>query len=163
MNKKKVNYILIPVVLLIWGYIAYIIINGFSKEEKTFTINNRLSPIEIDSVKSDSFVLQANYIDPFLKNKTYQTSRSSSKIISKPKINTPKKEVIKPSVNWNFIHYHGRIKNQKTGKHVAMMNISGKDYLINEGESKDDVKLIKLLEDSIKISYQKEYAFIKKD
>lgn len=160
MNKKKINYILALAVILIWGGIAHSFMGGFGDDE--YVLNQSLPEVEMEEMENDTFLLAVNYRDPFLKRTYYNnsTTKNSSKS-TKKKVITEVKKV--PTVNWSFISYSGKIKNQQTGKHVGMLNIRGRDYLLNEGETKDEVKLVKLLEDSIKVLYQKKYAFIKKN
>jgi len=168
-NKKKVNYILIPLVLLIWGGVIYTAINGLSNNDDGYVINQALPEVNMDQIKSDSFTLLANYRDPFLKRRYYSTTstknRSSTTNGSKSITNLKKTSKVekKETMNWNFISYHGKIKNQQTTKNVGMLTIKGKDYLINEGETIEEVRLVKLLEDSIKVSYRENYAYIKKN
>lgn len=161
LNKKKLNYILLPAVLLIWGGVIYTAIDGFSSNDDNFIANQSLPKVEMEEVTNDTFTLLVNYRDPFLR-RIYSATNANN--LPKQNVKKVKKKIENiPTVNWSFIAYQGRIKNQETGKHVGMLSINGKDYLINEGESIEEVKLVQLLEDSIKVSYQKKYAFIKKN
>ena len=168
MNKKKLNYILLPLVLLIWGWVIYTVVSGFSNDNEGYVLQSSLPTVQMEEMTQDTFVLLANYRDPFLKRTYTNYSSGSSTTNNNPKkqTNNKKAETEKPKkkpVDFSFIRYGGRVKNQKTGKHVGMLNVNGRDFLVNEGEMVGQVKLIQLLEDSIKVSYQNNYAFIKKN
>ena len=166
MNKKKINYILLPLVLFIWGGVIYTLVDGLSSSSDEYPVNKPLPQVKMEDIENDTFVLLANYRDPFLKKKFQQfTSVENNSPIntSKNKIKPPITEAVKPAIDWSFIQYHGRIKNQKTGRNVGMLSINGQSHLINEGEKVQQVKLITLSEDSVKVSYQDKYATITKN
>ena len=68
--------------------------------------------------------------------------------------------MLKPAMNWSFISYSGYIRNPSTKKLIALVSINGQSTTLAEGESKNQVKLIKNLRDSIKISYGGKTKFI---
>ena len=96
-----------------------------------------------DISKIDSFKIQANYKDPFLKNSYYS---SNIKPKTKTKITSAKepKKVVKRPKNQNIpdITYKGLIKskNQKTG--IIIYN--QKSQLINESKSFEEFEIKKL-------------------
>jgi len=63
-------------------------------------------------------------------------------------------------MNWSFITYSGYIRNPSTKKLVALVSINGQSLTLSEGEIKNQVKLVKNLRDSIKISYEGKTKFI---
>jgi len=82
-------------------------------------------------------------------------SMSTKKVVhtSLPVIN-------KPIMNWSFIQYSGYIRNPSTKKLITMLNINGRNETLAEGQVVGEVKLLKNLRDSIKISYNGKIKFI---
>jgi hypothetical protein len=66
----------------------------------------------------------------------------------------------KPAMNWSFISYSGYIRNPASKKLIALVSINGQNLTLAEGETKNQVKLLKNLRDSIKISYEGKTKFI---
>jgi hypothetical protein len=66
----------------------------------------------------------------------------------------------KPAMNWSFISYAGYIRNPSSKKLIALVSINGQNITLAEGETKNQVKLMKNLRDSIKISYEGKTKFI---
>jgi len=102
--------------------------------------------------------LQLNYKDPFALKKQKDTSEIP---IKKLITNKSAKPLIKPVVNWNFIKYSGYIHNPGSKNLVALVSINGKSVMMTEGETAEQVKLVKNLQDSIQITYNGKTTFIK--
>lgn len=169
MKNKKLNYILIPAVLFIWGAIIYNVVSGASGDEE-LPAYGTIPKVEREGMASlDSFVLDLDYKDPFLSRRNHTGVSSSytgsvsnsSTSTSKPK-KVEKPKVVEPPMDWSFIEYHGIFTNSDKKVGVATVTINSKDYLLDKGDEIEEVKLLLLTEDSIKISYQGKNAFIKK-
>ena len=103
------------------------------------------------AIIKDTARLKLNYRDPF-----GITQPDTVKIVQKK--STP---VIKqPPINWGFVQYLGYVRNPQNRRVIALLNIHGKEVQMGEGEINDQVKLIKNLRDSIKISFQGKIKFI---
>ena len=160
MKNKKLTYFLIAIVVGLWGLIIYRIIGAISADDEG------LSPVSAPSVKEayndfslpkDTAKLQLNYRDPFGITKQKDTvTLKTSRPLSPKTLTMP----VKPAMNWSFITYSGYIRNPSTKKLIALVNINGQSTTLSEGESKNQVKLIKNLRDSIKISYEGKTKFI---
>jgi hypothetical protein len=161
MKNKKLTYFLIVVVAGLWGLIIYRIIGAVSADNDTTS-----SPVSTSAVKEayndfsipgDTAKLLLNYRDPFGLVKPKDTVIvKSDKSLSHKSLPV----VIKPAMNWSFITYSGYIRNPSTKKLIALVSINGQSMTLSEGESKSQVKLIKNLGDSIKISYGGKTKFI---
>ncbi len=68
--------------------------------------------------------------------------------------------IVKPAINWSFIKYSGYILNPASKKLIALVSINGKNETLSEGDTKDNVHLIKNMRDSIKISFNGKTKFI---
>jgi len=136
---------LIPVVLLVWGYIGYSIFNYGETEEE-------IAPIKVGTIISDESnsqrkkVLLLNYKDPFLKGNLYKKSKSVNAVSNK----APIKKVEVP-IDWGQVTYNGFIHNNKNQKKVALLNINGRQVLAKVGEQINELIIKSIRQDSILI------------
>ena len=153
MKNKKLSYILIPLVVLIWA----IIIIKFVKYLKGPQIEpNKLTEATFNDTSiflDDTFSLIANYRDPFLHkqnikyNSKSTVKKNTKKIVKK---NTPPKKNIK-SPN---IKYSGFVQQSSAEKGLGFININGKSYTVREGDVIDKIKIVRIYKDSIKLKYE---------
>lgn len=62
--------------------------------------------------------------------------------------------------NWGFIKYSGYIHNPDSKKLVTLLSINGQNVTLSDGETKAQVRLLKNMRDSIKISFEGKIKFI---
>jgi len=153
---------LIAVVAGLWGLILYRVIGAVTADDDkplslaTSAVKESYNDF---SLPKDTTKLLLNYRDPFGLAKPKDTLISKSeKPLANKGIAVP--VTVKPAINWSFITYSGYIRNPSTKKLVALVSINGQSTTLAEGESKSQVKLIKNLRDSIKISYEGKTKFI---
>jgi hypothetical protein len=156
-KNKKLTYFLGLVVVVVWGMIIYRIFNAVGGND------DDNSPMMIKPVKEafndfgiprDTTHLMLNYRDPFGLVKQKDTVQPSSKRIMRTG-----PAVIK-SMDWGFIRYSGYMLNPGTKKLIAMVTINGQNLTLSEGQTKLQVKLLRNLRDSIKVSYEGKTKFI---
>ena len=58
--------------------------------------------------------------------------------------------------------YGGVIENKESNSRLALINIQGSDYLMEEGDVFQEIKLLKIYGDSVKVGLRKEYKVIPK-
>ncbi|MDP9080027.1 MAG: hypothetical protein M3O71_21585 [Bacteroidota bacterium] len=159
MKNKKVTYLLGAVVLVVWGLIIYRVFDAASGGD------DPVAPAQVAikkeayndfAIPKDTTRLLLNYPDPFKMVKRKDTSIVTVKRIS----HNISPAIAKPVMNWNFIQYSGYIRNPSTKKLVTMVGINGRNETLAEGQVVDQVKLLKNLRDSIKISYNGKIKFI---
>jgi hypothetical protein len=157
LKSKKAVYILLPIVILIWGFIIYRIfsvVNLSVEGVREAVLQPRVSqgPAHIDS-----FSINADYRDPFLGK---MITREESE---KPKAPVVKKEVPKPEpIVWPVIVYKGMIKNQKSNKQLCLVSIGGQDNIVKEGDLIGEIELKRLTKDSVALAFKKETKYFKK-
>ena len=163
MKNKKFTYLLGLLVAIVWGIIIYRIFdaaNGSGGDTTPVAFNNlKKEPYNDFAVARDTIHLLLNYRDPFGLIKQKDTTAPATKKIyhtTGPAI----ARVQAPSVNWAFIQYSGYIRNPVSKKLITLVSINGKNETLAEGQVKDQVKLLKNLHDSIKISYNGKIKFI---
>jgi hypothetical protein len=158
MKNKKLTYLLGAVVIIVWGLIVYRVFDVVKGEDDTMAIVPVLAkePFNDYEVPKDTTHLLLNYRDPF--GLVKQKDTVSPAPAKKPgfQINS----AMKPAINWNFISYSGYIRNSESKKLIAIMHINGRELMMNEGETAEQVKLIQNRGDSIKINYHGKIKFI---
>jgi hypothetical protein len=158
MKNKKLTYLLGAVVIIVWGLILYRVFDVVKGDDDTMAIAPVLvkEPFNDYEVPKDTAHLLLNYRDPFGLVKQKDTVAPTP--AKKPGFQTI--SAIKPATNWSFISYSGYIRNAGSKKLIAIMHINGRELMMNEGETADQVKLIQNRGDSIKINYHGKTKFI---
>ena len=163
MKSKPLTYLLIVSVAAVWGIIFYRIFSAQGDEEISFTPltkYNKVNESLDDYVMKDTFTLSLNYRDPFLTDVS-DANIIIAKIASEAQNSTAVNELPhKAAINWNIIKYTGIISNPLKKSPVAIVQVNGTEHIMKEGESMDGVKLIRILRDSVKVTYQNKTKFI---
>lgn len=152
MRNKKLIYILIPLVIIIWGAILFRFMDAFYPDENIeFTGTKNITNIPVTNYVADSFSLSLNYPDPFTKS-------IRRTVVAKPVIKKQPEPIKQVIVSPPNVKYNGTVKNQQTGKEIALVNINNNDYLMQNGKIIDGIELTKIFTDSIRVNYQ-QYTF----
>lgn len=167
-NKAGVSF-LVLVVVVVWGLIIYRVVSAASDEDaRHFTIQPTVpkEPLNDYALVKDTATLRLNYRDPFSQDVQKDTAELpvSQLTAHQPLLPVPKALSAlpqKPVVNWNLIRYAGFIRNPHTKKLLALLSIGGKSLMLSEGEAADQVKLLKNLKDSVRITYQNQTRYIR--
>lgn len=161
MKGKKGVYFMLPLVLTIWVMIIY-------KINKTINGDGGNNPVQIEDVRVsathkvvDTFSLIADYRDPFLSKIINEYSEVKITANAGPsKIVTP--TPIKTITPWPAVNYIGIIKNQKSSKKNALIQVNGKELVLKEGDKAEGLILQKIHKDSIEFKREKEIRYFKK-
>ena len=159
MKNKKLTYILIPAVIIIWGAIAFKIIGSLKKTDS----GSNLSLQSAMNVKTDTsdirFTLIADYRDPFLsvQKRTPVVSNTTTIQQPKPTRSIQRRSIARRSrVRWPAVEYGGVIRNKKSSSLTGLVKINNNDYLMSEGMIIEEIELLKIYEDSIQLKYNDE-------
>ena len=158
MKNKKLTYFLGLVVLVVWGMIIYRIFDAAGGDDDNVppvVSKAARDPYNDFSIPKDTTRLLLNYRDPFGLVKQKDTIRTIARRVISKKI----PDVAKP-FDWRFIRYSGYILNPGTKKLLALVTINGQSVTLSEGQTKNQVKLMKNMRDSIKISFNGKTKFI---
>jgi hypothetical protein len=155
-------YILVPATLFIWGAIGYTIFSHLHQNNSFAEVDYiPFTPTVKDTIIR-SYTLLANYRDPF---RSYHPSvKKEKKSSEKPKeepVVTRNRRRNRQRVYWPQVKYNGLITNNNN--HVALLQISNRNYLLKEGDEKDRIKLLKLYPDSVVLEYEGEPKTISKN
>lgn len=161
MKNKKAIFIVLPATIFVW-VIAFMQIYKRihpDNDEAVISRNTIGETINNNTVR-DTFQLNLNYRDPFSIKSIQQLNEfvNTAKTPQKPKPVT----IEKTAKNWPVIIYSGMIKNQKSNKQLALVQINGNLRTLKTGDESDDILIGRIYKDSIEVSFAKQKKFIHK-
>lgn len=151
MKNKKNIYILLPVVLFVWGAVLYQFFSFTNTDEiiATNTPEFTIRPLKVKERKS--IVINVNYRDPFLgKMYTPQTApkpKSGATSVKK----TPK---VQEALVWPVILYKGMISDTKNKNKIFMLVIDGQNHYMKIGDTGNEIYLKSGDKESIYVKYK---------
>jgi hypothetical protein len=163
MKNNTTKYLLILFVVVVWGIIFYKVIN-FVKSSDSPRENNLVSANEDSSSKNvDTFTIIANYADPFLKRSVLVKSTTKMEVkTDKPQVNNASKKAVLLK-NWPNISYAGLVSSFMGNKSTALISINGESCIMKKGDISKDIELVIITKDSVKLKFQNEYRFLKRN
>lgn len=152
MKSKKNIYILLPIVLLIWGAVMYQFFYFSTTEKSQATISTAFFYKTINIKKRDTIAINVNYRDPFL-GKMYVEKGNG--IVGKKKTTNLKKtqKIVEPIV-WPVIVYKGIVSDIKEKNIVYMLIINGQTFLMRKGETENEIFLKEGDRESVYVKYK---------
>jgi len=151
MKSKQRIYILLPIVLLIWGVVLF---QFFSFSASDDVLENTTTEVTIKPFKlkeRTKFLINVNYRDPFL-GKIYATqevSKKNIKIVKAKKASKPEETIV-----WPTILYKGMLSDSKEKNKRFMLVISDKNYFMKIGDTENDIFLKEGDKESIYVKYK---------
>jgi hypothetical protein len=157
MKNKKLLYLLVPAVLLIWGGLFFRIYNRMNATAPAVeAFRNQGDSMSYQGM-NDTFSIAPNYRDPFLhKNASFRESDAKHVLKQKPK---PAPE---QNVKWPIVLYYGMIKNQESNKQLVLVQVDGVSHRLKPGDRIGGLELKKVYRDSLALSFGKEIKMIRK-
>lgn len=165
--KKKVNIVLLLVVIGLWGTVVYRYVQRFFYQpndvlHQTSIANRKINRI----VAKDSFELPTITRDPFLnKNTVVKTTLVHKQVlknrqpITKPSV---PKQMAKNAQPMPSIKYYGYIKSTGAVGELFLLRVNGVLYKLKLNEEADGVKISGRKEDSIKVVFDKFILWLQK-
>lgn len=151
MKNKKSIYILLPLVLIIWGMLIYQFFS-YSNDVAIKVENEVPLFVEIDYKEPDTTALNVNHRDPFSgkmeKTKDIDTAPKQN-IVNTPKINTESVPEVQTQ-----IEYKGLVSDVANKKKVFMVIIDNQTFLMKQGDKENEVELISGNKESIAIKHK---------
>lgn len=166
MVKKKINIILILIVLGLWGTVGYRALNRqFSSNEVGFGKQNQKSNVTINQINKDTFELKKISRDPFL-NKQYQSDvvtikRPISTYLPAKKVITPKILRVMPNINWPTLEYYGYMGSKEKNEELILLKIDSKLCKLKLNDLINGLIIKKKYKDSIEVFFNSETKFIR--
>ena len=141
--------------MFIWGTIGYTVIRQLYFSGRDVKEDYIPYMVKEADTTGQGYDLIAGYRDPFGAGIQQGTDKEAG---SHPGNNgrTGSLHVNSPThfVYWPGVEYLGTIFNDR--KKVALIRMGGANLLLQEGEKKDEVKLIKIYNDSVLLNFQGE-------
>jgi len=145
MNQKILRYFLFAALAVIWAAVIYRVIKGLAGDDKKIQETFKASKFDYN-IPQDSFIITADYPDPFIPNADLMASENDT-LQTVSANNTVKIEKVPiPEVNVQFL---GMISNPEKKKKVAIISVSGKEYLAAEKEKVDGVFISEITKEKI--------------
>jgi len=169
MKNKKIMFLLVPAVVIVWGLIIYRIAEAVSEKETQTAANSVEQPVDRRTASlPDSVKLLVNYRDPFLTGSV--VSRPVERPMGTggavpttpasfaPSVPAPPAKI----VVWPAVQYLGMIQNSTSKTKIAIVRINGKSHLLAEAAVAGQLTVQKITPDSVSVSFQGERKHIRK-
>lgn len=166
MGKKKINIILIIVVLALWGTVGFRVVNRhFISNNETIENSLQKNNFTLKLIDKDTFKLEKVDRDPFL-NKQFQTENTTSKrIVSNfspiKKATVPKAPTTDQALSWPQLIYYGYIGSKEKKEELVLLKIDSKLCKLKLNESYNGVIVKKKYKDSIEVFFNTQKRIIK--
>jgi hypothetical protein len=164
MAKKRINIVLLLLVLGLWGTVGYKTISQYFMPKKVIVNDQNFNNnIKINEIKKDTFELALINRDPFLnkQNTTPVVAKPPVAAIVRPKIITPPIIKEKPVVIWPLISYYGYIKSKEKIQELIMVKIDNRLYKLRKNDEVQGVVIKKVYHDSVEVYFNKETKVLK--
>lgn len=151
---KKGLYILLPVVVLVWGMLIYKFVAAFSNDNIPELAQHTVTTAPIKTIVRNSFSISKVQRDPFLGN-IYQLPKK--KVLKKVK-----KRMVKEVIQWPNLYYKGNVADKNGSTSVFMLEIDSQVHLLSMGDTANAILLHSKLSDSvIRVKYKGEIKKLK--
>jgi hypothetical protein len=163
MKNKKATYMLLSLVVCIWGIIGIRIYKHIHDSDNDEY--NAISAINNSTYIPDSsknVELKLNYKDPFLKRNVVVARSTSTPQINKNRtsanirnrVSRPNQPVHKKMKSWPDIQYSGLILNDKTNEELGLVQIGSQSFLIRNGDIREKIEILAIFADSVIVRYE---------
>lgn len=166
MVKKKINILLIIVVLGLWGSVFYKTLNQYFFSKETVPDNVQSSAkIQLNQINKDTFALQTVSRDPFLNKQTQiPASTSVAPVLNNTRVVKKVNNTVYPKpkqiIAWPSISYHGYIKDSRG--ELVIIKINQKIFRLRKDALVEGIVIKKISSDSLEIDFNKEKKTIKR-
>ncbi|MAU27265.1 MAG: hypothetical protein CMH48_09970 [Muricauda sp.] len=142
MKKNKKTYVLLALVVIIWGVLGFRLVKTLNPQKDEITIAENLEPYTpIPIKKRDTFSVSANYRDPFLGTLPKNSQKEKRSAIQIPK--TPER----------MISYQGSVSANGSQSRLFFISIDGQQHVFEKGKVIDGVALVWGNDQRIKVRY----------
>lgn len=138
MKKDTKTYLLLALVLAIWGIIGYKVLSPNSSDALEQDSFEKITVKSLSIKEKDTFSILADYRDPFLGT----FPKKSIKKKSKPK-KAPEPEIT--------VQFTGLMTDNDTKQRIYFITIAGQQYLMNVKDEIEKVQLLSGTSTSIRI------------
>jgi len=157
MKKKGFTYLLLALLIAVWGYaIQRILVAVKTNDSNIPSFTKRANSVSLDVdyyTWSDSMPISLDYRDPILSE---TGTRISTKTLGEEE-NTENFDAFASTEQYFVpepdpeVRYLGFIQNEKNKKPVAIIEIQGEQKMISRNDQVGEIKVIHIAPDNIKI------------
>lgn len=166
--KKKINIILLFLVVILWVTVIYKYAGSFLNPQSSQQLSaqvNSLQPLPLK--QKDTFEFLSIARDPFLdkyitKRKTIVQHETNVNRNERPIKNFKKTDTKEVAVELPKIEYYGYIKSTNQESQLVLIKLNHKLFRLRVGQSEQGVKVMKINNDSVLITYNGISKSIKK-
>lgn len=149
MKSKKLTYVLIIVVALIWYKVFFKVKANLFGEEVLIENVQRTEDLRLLMTQKDTVELKLNYRDPFGVGSLLPDE------VEEIEVETMIAQPIK--IIWPSVKYVGRVQKTESKNPLAILQIDGVQLFVRKKEELfDDFKIIHIGRDSVEIKYMSE-------
>jgi hypothetical protein len=157
--KKKLNVLLIFVVVFVWGLILYRVARRYFLPEHQADQITHFKKVRSSAMRGkDTFIFKPLPRDPFLGTVAKGSAaprmvvrRAGSKLVASKPI-TP--------TQWPPIKYYGFIKSKGKKTELVLLKVNNQLRRLRPGDAVENVLLTKVFKDSIAVAFNKERRII---
>ena len=162
MRNRKLNNILLPLVVLIWiGVLIRIFVPFESKEATPIQYPDNQTVIQTSQIEPDTFRLSLHYSDPFglsgssrrkkkVENPLQQAKTAPS---SRPKSTTSK--ITSPGIDWTQFRYQGLSSSATHRTRIALIRYGSRIHYVETGDSLAGMEVYRIFPDSVWLRHEK--------
>lgn len=129
MKTKKKTYLLLVLVVSVWGTIGYKVVSALNPKLPEVERHNFVASVDYKVATTiDTFSIKIVNRDPFLGTLLRKEVKKSGTNKRKP-------------IQWKTISYQGFIKQKQTKQQIFIVTINGNQHLLKKGQTKDSITL----------------------
>lgn len=142
-KSKGSLYVLFPLVIIIWGIVIYKVVGVFEDEPENLPVLRTEGVVEVKKITRDTFSLLPVNQDPFLGH----YYKKPEKVIKSKAL--PPKEI-----HWPQVKYLGLISGTGKSPGVHVLQVNGKQLLIENGDTAEGIKLVNSGTEKVTLLYE---------
>lgn len=149
MQNKKKTYLLLAIVLLVWGLVIYQFFSYTGEAPVEMDAGNIqiIAPVKIKP--RDTVVLNLNYRDPFL-GKIYAAQSKKNRPVATSRLRPTIKE------EWPQVIYKGLVTDSKAKNKIFLLLINGNTYMMKAKQTEESVTVLNGDRKSVNIKFKGE-------
>lgn len=153
MKSRQANFILLPLVGIIWVLVGLRFIGSIGSEEEAVDIVPSKETTLVPTLK-DSFQLVLPKRDPFLGRTTLDESPSTSEKNTVPGIQLGTIKVVYSVQALPQLRYKGFVHRATLGDKTGILSINGRLHTVQAGDTLMSIKVLKLEDSAITLVYK---------
>ena len=167
--KKKINILLIAIVVTIWVFVFYKSISAFYIINSNTDYEKKYEVIKLSQIRKDNFTFSSLIYDPFLNKVTNKKSQKTRVYKSNKNKKNELKQIkhslinVKNVKNNMSIKYYGYIKSSSNSDVIILLKINDSIKRISLRKKDKKYSIINYYKDSIILTINKEKITVKKN